>query len=66
MRFIEDLLNDSDPLDSANRINLEGRMEDLKAEKRSLELLMEQHDGEHVEMEIGCTMVMSLRRTELS
>ena len=66
MRFIEQLLNDSDPLDVMTKVNLEGRLEDLKAEKRSLELLMDEYDGEHVEMEIACTMVMSLKRLEVA
>jgi hypothetical protein len=40
------------------------RISDLNSESRSLDLLIEEHDGEHVEMEIGCTIVMSIKKIE--
>lgn len=62
--FIEDQINKTNPNDS-NEINqLKLRISDLKAETRSLDLLIEEHDGEHVEMEIGCTIVMSIKQIE--
>ncbi len=60
--FVEDLIHASEPME----LNaLETRLEELKAEKRSLDILLEEFDGEHAEMEIGCTVVMNVRKLDL-
>lgn len=61
IRFIENRI-DEIPDDAAEIGQLRTRISDLKAERRSLDLLIEEHDGEHVEMEIGCTIVMSIKK----
>jgi hypothetical protein len=60
--FMEDRINelDSNKVDEINQLKL--RISDLKAECRTLDLFIEEHDGEHVEMEIGCTIVMSIKK----
>jgi len=62
--FIEDRINETDPNDDDELNQLKLRISDLKSECRSLDLLIEEHDGEHVEMEIGCTIVMSIKKIE--
>jgi hypothetical protein len=62
--FIEDRIMDTDPNDDVGRNQLTLRISDLKAERRSLDLLIEEHDGEHVAMHIGCTVVMSIKKIE--
>lgn len=60
--FIEDRMLDAHVTEE-DRSELQVRINDLKAERRSLDLLIEEHDGEHVEMQIGCTIVMSIKNT---
>jgi len=62
--FIEDRINETDPNDDDELNQLKLRISDLNYESRSLDLLIEEHDGEHVEMEIGCTIVMSIKKIE--
>jgi hypothetical protein len=62
--FIEDRIHETDLNDDDEINQLELRISDLKAERRSLDLLIQEHDGEHVEMEIGCTIVMSIKKIE--
>jgi hypothetical protein len=64
MSFIEDRMNETDPndIDDINQLKL--RISDLKAERRTLDLFIQEHDGENVEMEIGCTIVMSIKKIE--
>jgi hypothetical protein len=62
--FIKDRINETD-LNNEDEINqLESRIKDLKAETRSLELFIENYDGEHADMEIGSTIVMSVKYKE--
>lgn len=60
--FIKDRINETDPNDVQERDALNVRLSDLKTERRTLDILFEEHDGEHVEMEIGCTIVMSIKK----
>lgn len=62
--FIEDRIKETDPnhKDELNQLKL--RIDDLKAEKRSLNLFIEEFDKENIEMEIGCTIVMSAKNIE--
>jgi len=62
--FIEDRIKDTDLNDAVEHDQLRLRISDLKAERRSLDLLIEEHDGEHVQMHIGCTVVMSIKKIE--
>jgi hypothetical protein len=64
MSFIEDRMNETDPndIDDINQLKL--RISDLKAERRTLDLFIQEHDGENVEMEIGCTIVMAIKKIE--
>jgi hypothetical protein len=64
MAFIKDRINEADSLDNNELNQLKLRLRDLNSECRSIDLLMEEHDGEHVEMEIGCTIVMSIKKIE--
>lgn len=60
--FIEDRIDETDSkeVDELNQLKL--RISDLKAERRTLDLFIQEHDGENVEMEIGCTIVMSIKK----
>ncbi|PKG41641.1 hypothetical protein [Psychroflexus sp. MES1-P1E] len=62
MAFIKDRINETDPNDYDELDQLKTRISDLNSECRSLDLLNEEHDGEHVEMEISCTIVMSIKK----
>lgn len=62
--FIEDRIQETDPANQTELNQLKARITDLKAESRSLDLYFEEHDGENVEMEIGCTIVMSIKNME--
>jgi hypothetical protein len=62
MAFIEDRINETNPNDDDELNQLKTRISDLNSECRSLDLLIEEHDGEHVEMKIGCTIVMSINK----
>jgi len=62
IEFIEDRISETDPNDMDEINDLKLRISDLNAELRSLDLLIQEHDGEHVEMEIGCTIVMSIKK----
>lgn len=64
LSFIEDRINETDPNDLDEINQLKSRISDLKAERRTLDLFIQEHDGEHVEMEIGCTIVMSIKKIE--
>lgn len=63
--FVKNMIRTIDPVDVVEMSQLESRLEELKAEKRSLDILLEEFDGEHAEMEIGCTVVMSVRKLDL-
>lgn len=60
--FIEDRIKNG--CDQSEINQLKGRIEDLQAEKRSLDLFMDTYDGEDVKMEVGCTIVMSIQKNE--
>lgn len=62
--FINDRINETDPSDKEEIRQLELRIKDLKAETRSLDLFIEDNDVENVEMEIGATIVMSIKNIE--
>lgn len=62
--FINDRINETDPNDKDEIEQLELRIKDLKAETRSLDLFIEDNDVENVEMEIGATIVMSIKNVE--
>ncbi|TXD80630.1 hypothetical protein ESY86_20365 [Subsaximicrobium wynnwilliamsii] len=62
--FLEDRIKETDPDDEDELNQLKLRISDLNAECRSLDLLIKEHDGEYVEMEIGCTIVMSIKKIE--
>lgn len=64
MAFIEDRIKETDPEDTEEIDQLKLRISDLKAEMRSLNLFFEEYDGENVEMEIGSTIVMSIKDVE--
>jgi len=40
---------------------LTSRLKELKAEQRTLDIFMEDFEGEHVEAEIGSTIVISIK-----
>ena len=61
IEFIEDRIKETAPEDIEEISQLNLRIEDLKAESRSLDLFIENYDGENVEMEIGSTVVMSIK-----
>jgi hypothetical protein len=42
------------------------RSRHLDSECISIDSLTQGHDGEHVEMEIGCAIVMSIKKTEMA
>ena len=44
--------------------SLKLRSRHLNSECISIESLTEGHDGEHVEVEIGCAIVMSIKKIE--
>ncbi len=48
----------------SNTEHMNKRIEELRQEKRDLELLFEEHEGEHIDFEIGCTLVIQLRKAE--
>jgi len=62
--FINDQIKATDPKDKDEIKQLELRIQDLKAETRSLDLFIEENDVENVEMEIGATIVMSIKKIE--
>jgi hypothetical protein len=62
MAFIKDRINETDPNDDDELNQLKTKISDLNSECRSLDLLIEEHDGEHVEMEKSCTIVMSIKK----
>jgi len=62
--FINDQIKATDPKDKDEIKQLELRIKDLKAETRSLDLFIEENDVENVEMEIGATIVMSIKKIE--
>jgi hypothetical protein len=62
--FINDRIKETDPSDKEEIRQLELRIKDLKAESRSLDLFIEDNDVENVEMEIGATIVMSIKAIE--
>ncbi len=64
MAFIEDRINETNPNDTEEIDQLKLRISDLKGEMRSLNLFFEEYDGENVEMEIGSTIVMSIKDIE--
>ncbi len=64
--FIENQIEKADTNDTDEINQLKSRLVDLKAETRSLDLFVEEHDGENVEMEIGCTIVMSIKNIQSS
>jgi len=62
--FIEDRIKET-PFEDKDQINqLKSRIQDLKAETRSFDLFIEENDVENVEMEIGSTIVMSIKDVE--
>lgn len=61
IEFIEDRIKALDKSNKGEIDQLNIRIEDLKAESRSLDLFIENYDGENVEMEIGSTIVMSIK-----
>ena len=61
IEFIEDQIRETDPENKEVISQLNLRIDDLKAESRSLDLFIENYDGENVEMEIGSTIVMSIK-----
>lgn len=61
IEFIEDRIKALDPSNKEEIDQLNIRIEDLKAESRTLDLFIENYDGEDVEMEIGSTIVMSIK-----
>lgn len=62
--FIQDRIKETDPSDNEAIHRLELRIRDLKAETRSLDLFFADYEGENVEMEIGSTIVMSIKHLE--
>lgn len=60
--FIENMINETNRDDQEEMKQMRIRSSDLRTERRSLDLLIEEHQGEHVEMEIGCTIVMSIKK----
>lgn len=64
--FIEDRINATDLNDHDEIAQLKLRISELKSERRSLDLLIQEHDGELVQMEIGCTIVVSIKKIETS
>ncbi|MEX0996890.1 MAG: hypothetical protein WDZ45_07565 [Flavobacteriaceae bacterium] len=62
--FIENRIKETDATHKGEINELKSRIKDLIAESRSLDLFFEEHDGENVEMEIGCTIVMSVKDNE--
>jgi hypothetical protein len=61
IKFVEELTQNADILEKAK---LSNRLDELKAEKRSLDIMFEEYDGEHAEMQIGCTVMMAARKLE--
>jgi phosphatidate phosphatase PAH1 len=64
MSFLKDRINETDPNDLDKNNQLKLRISDLKAERRTLELFIQEHDGKYVEMEIDCTIAMSMKKIE--
>lgn len=62
--FINDQIKKTDVNDQDEISQLESRIKDLKAETRSLDLFIEDFHGEQVEMEIGSTIVMTIKNIE--
>jgi hypothetical protein len=63
--FLEDRIKQLDVNDTEEINQHKARIEDLKAEARTLDLFIEEYDGENVEMEIGSTIIMSMKNVEL-
>ena len=61
IEFIEECIKETAVENTKEISQLKSRIEDLKAEYRSLDLFVENYDGENVEMEIGSTIVMSIK-----
>lgn len=62
--FIKDRIKETDASDKDQISQLESRIKDLMAEIRSLDLFIENYEGENVEMEMGSTIVMSIKNIE--
>ncbi|GAB4167174.1 MAG: hypothetical protein Tsb0033_29140 [Winogradskyella sp.] len=62
--FIKDRIKETDASDKDQISQLESRIKDLRAEIRSLDLFIENYEGENVEMEMGSTIVMSIKNIE--
>jgi len=62
--FIQERLQESNTITIEETERLKSRINELNAEMRSLDLFMERYDGEDVELEIGATIVMSVKQPE--
>lgn len=62
IRFVEDQINSvKGPMEV---IQLESRLEELKVEKRSIDILFDDYDGEHAISDISCKVMMNVRKVE--
>lgn len=59
--FLENRIMETDANNKKAINQLKSRINDLKAESRSLKLFIEAHEGENVELEVGSTIVMSIK-----
>ncbi len=50
----------------ADTDHMKNRIEELRQEKRDLELLFEEFDGEQIDFEIGCTLVVQVKKAEMA
>lgn len=62
--FIQERLQELNKNNIEEKDYLKSRILDLKAQMRSLDLFMEFYDGEDVEIEVGATIVMSVKQPE--
>lgn len=60
--FIKDQILETEDVTEMNQ--LKQRIIDLKAESRSLDLFIQEFEGEKVEMEIGCTIIMAIKQSD--